>query len=142
MPPAAGLTPALALDYVRELSTDVRAGVALGAAGEALAGPEALAAPARDLLDAAGTAAELEAVTPAGVVCAARSDRHALIVVCGRHALAALVRRDLRTALGALAGAVDSAPPGEPLAADAPRDAAVQRAAGALISAAQRGIAP
>ena len=60
MPPA--LTPALAVDYVRELSADVRAVVVLDADGELAAGPEPLAAPARALLDAGG-AAELEAVT-------------------------------------------------------------------------------
>ena len=42
MPPA--LTPALAVDYVRELSADVRAVVVLGADGELAAGPEPLAA--------------------------------------------------------------------------------------------------
>ena len=104
MAPASVFSPALALDYVRELSTDVRAGIVLDAAGERLAGPETLVEAARELLAAAGLAAELEAATADGVVCAARSARHALIVVCGPYALPALVRRDLRTALGALTG--------------------------------------
>src|SRR5829696_3234611 len=55
MPPA--LTPDLALSYVRELSADVRAVVALGPGGEPLAGDPAVAAAARALLDAAPDAA-------------------------------------------------------------------------------------
>ena len=139
MAPASVFSPALALDYVRELSTDVRAGVALDAAGERLAGPDTLVAAARELLAAAGAAAELEAATADGVVCVARSERHALIVVCGPYALPALVRRDLRTALGALTG--EAAPhegAGEPVPG-ASGDARLQRAAEALISAVQRG---
>lgn len=137
MAPASAFSPALALDYVRELSTDVRAGIALDAAGAHLAGPEALVAPARDLLAAAGGAAELEAATGGGVVCAARSGRHALIVVCGPFALPGLVRRDLRTALAALAG--EPAGPAESAAAERAGDARIERAAEALISAVQRG---
>src|SRR5687768_6217280 len=67
MPPA--LTPALALEYVHELSADVRAAVVLDAAGALLAGPAALAAPARALLDAGAGAAELEDGSAEGVVC-------------------------------------------------------------------------
>ena len=139
MRPASALTPALALDYVRELSTDVLAGVALGAAGERLAGPEELAAPARALLAAAGAAAELEAATAGGCVCAVRSERHALVVACGRvRAARRSSRRDLRTALAELEG---RAAAGRAAGAAARAgDAALQRAAEALISAAQRGI--
>ena len=140
MAPASAFSPALALDYVRELSTDVRAGIALDAAGERLAGPETLAEAARELLAAAGAAAELEAATADGVVCAARSERHALIVVCGPYALPALVRRDLRTALGALTGEGAGEPAGPaPPETGASGDARLQRAAEALISAVQRG---
>src|SRR6185503_18482513 len=70
LPPA--LTPALAVDYVRELSADVREVLVFGADGELLAGPAATApatTAARALLDAAGDAAEVEAVTREGVVC-------------------------------------------------------------------------
>jgi hypothetical protein len=137
MRPASALTPALALDYVRELSTDVLAGVALAAGGERLAGPEELAAPAGALLAAAGAAAELEATTSGGCACAVRSERHALVVACGPFALPALVRRDLRAALAELEGRAAATAP-EPLSA--PADAALQCAAEALISAAQRGI--
>jgi hypothetical protein len=134
MPPA--LTPALALDYVRELSADVRAALVLGAAGELLAGPPELAGPARALLAAGGDAAELEAGGPAGVVCAVRSGAHAAVAVCGRFAIGAVVREDLRTALAALEGGAPSAagpPPSDGL------DHALQAAAEALISAVQRG---
>ena len=52
------LTPRRALDYLRELSTDVRDGVVLGPDGSLLAGSPALAGPARDLLAAAGDGAD------------------------------------------------------------------------------------
>jgi hypothetical protein len=97
------MTPALALDYLHALSADVRAGVVLRADGSLLAGPEALVAPARALLAAAGDAAEVEVATAAGTVFAARSERHVLVVVCGRQALASLARFDLRLALDDLA---------------------------------------
>lgn len=140
MPPAA-LTPALALDYVRELSADVRAGVVLGAAGELLAGPERLAGPARALLEAGGDAAELEAGTAEGVVCAVRSPSHAAVVVCGRFAIAGVVREDLRTALAALEGGAPGSagsPPASGEGAGGSADAALERAAEALFSAVQR----
>ena len=86
------LTPSLALDYLRELSADIRSGVVLAPDGELLAGPEDLAEPARDLLVAAGDAAEIHVSTPDGAVYAARSDSHALAVVCGRFALPSLIR--------------------------------------------------
>ena len=89
---------------MRELSADVRAALVLDAAGELLAGPPALAAPARALLAAGGDAAELEAGGGDGVVCAVRSDAHAAVAVCGRFAIGAVVREDLRTALAALEG--------------------------------------
>ncbi len=131
------LTPGLALDYVCELSADVRAAIVLDGAGRLLAGPPELAGLSRELLDAAGDAAELEAATGEGVVCAVRSTEHAAVAVCGRFAIAAVVRQDLRAAVAALAGrrpgaaapaAALEAPPGDPLT----------RAAEALISAAQR----
>jgi hypothetical protein len=144
------LTPALAVDYVRELSADVRAALVLDAAGELLAGPAGLAAPARALLDAAGDAAELEAGGEDGVVCAVRSSAHAAVAVCGRFAIGGVVREDLRAALAALEGRVPAAldgpaaaavrdrsgaPPG---AAGATLDPALHSAAQALFSAVQR----
>jgi hypothetical protein len=164
MPPALrraapALTPALALDYVRELSADVRAGVVLDAAGAPLAGPDELATAARALLEAGGDAAELEAATAGGVVCAVRSAGHAMVAVCGRFAIPAVVRGDMRAALAAVEGRAPAAAPqraaveerpGEPRTGaagarageprvGAPGDEALARAAEALISAAQRG---
>jgi hypothetical protein len=147
MPPA--LSPDLAVDYVRELSADVRAALVLDASGALLAGPAELAAPARALLEAGGDAAELEAGGDAGVVCAVRSDAHAAIAVCGRFAIGAVVRDDLRTALAALEGrAVAGADePGEPAKPESGEpggpaagtlDPVLHAAAEALVSAVQR----
>jgi hypothetical protein len=164
MPPA--LTPALALEYVHELSADVRAALVLDAAGAVLAGPAHLAEPARALLAAAGAAAEVESGGADGVVCAVRSDAHAAVAVCGRFVIGGVVRQDLRAALAALEGrpprsgpaaepapaagasrgpagsrtAAEPAPHTGPVAApgDDP-DPALERAAEALISALQRG---
>ena len=99
------LTPELALDYLRELSADVRAGVVLSADGTLLAGPPELAAPARELLSAAPGADAVEVTAAGGTVFAARSDRHAIALVCGRHALPELARHDLAMVLGDLARA-------------------------------------
>jgi hypothetical protein len=140
MPPA--LTPALALDYVRELSADVRAGVVLDAEGELLAGPPALAEPARELLAVGGDAAELEAATADGVVCAVRTPDHAAVAICGRFAIAGVVRQDLRTALAALEGraAAPAAAPPSPFAhtVDDLAEPGLTSAANRLISAVQR----
>ena len=104
MSPAPTLSPPLALDYLRELSADIRSGVVLAADGKLLAGPEALVEPARELLAAAPAARELHVATADGAVFAARSERHSLVVVCGRFALPSLIRYDLRLVLGDLAG--------------------------------------
>jgi len=104
MSPAPTLTPPLALDYLRELSADIISGVVLDPGGALLAGPDAFGAAARDLLAAAGGAEEIHVTTPDGAVFAARSDQHALVVVCGRFALPSLIRYDLRLVLADLAG--------------------------------------
>jgi hypothetical protein len=141
------LTPALALDYVRELSADVRAALVLDAAGSLLAGPPELAGPARALLAAGGDADELEAVSDEGVVCAARSPHHSAIAVCGRFAIPGVVRHDLRAAIAALEGrppaALEARPPEAleerpPEALETRPPEALEAAARALISAAQR----
>jgi len=124
----AALTPALALDYVRELSADIVDGVVLDAGGTLLAGPEALAEPARALLASAPDATEIHAKTAAGAAFAARDDTHAIVVATGRFALPGLTRHDLRTALAALGG--EAPPKAEPAA---PPAAAVS----ALLTAAQ-----
>jgi hypothetical protein len=147
---------------VRELSADVRAVVALGASGDPLAGDPAVAAAARALLAAAPDAAELEVVTPAGVACAVRGGRHALVAACGPFALPGLVRQDLRAAVGALEPETPATAPAERLErpadapaerlerladapaerlerpADAPAER-LERLAGALFEAAERG---
>jgi hypothetical protein len=104
MSPAPTLTPPLALDYLRELSADIVAGAVLDAKGKLLAGPEDLGEAARDLMAAAGEAEEVHVSTADGAVFAARSDQHALVVVCGRFALPSLIRYDLRLVLADLGG--------------------------------------
>jgi hypothetical protein len=98
------LTPAQALEYLRTLSADIIDAAVLGADGALLAGSPELAEPARALLAAAPEAADVEVATPQGSVFAARSDDLAVVLVCGRFALPALVRFDLRMVLGDLAG--------------------------------------
>jgi hypothetical protein len=101
--PAPALTPPLALDYLRELSADIRAGVVLDPKGALLAGPEGLADAARDLFAHAGEAREIHVTTAEGTVYAARDDRHSIAVVCSHFALPSLIRYDLRLVLGDLA---------------------------------------
>jgi hypothetical protein len=103
MTPATALTPELAVDYLRELSVDIRAVAVLTAAGEPLAGAPELVEAARALLAAAPDAAEIEVATTGGAVHAARSAEHAVVAVCGRFALPALIRYDLKVVLGELA---------------------------------------
>src|SRR5829696_5786345 len=98
------LTPAQALEYLRTLSADIEEAAVLAADGSLIAGAEELAEPARALLAAAQEADDIEVSTAENSVFAARSDRHAVVVVCGRFALPALVRFDLRMVLGDLAG--------------------------------------
>jgi hypothetical protein len=99
------LTPALALEYLHELSADIEAGVVLGADGTLLAGAEELAGAAGDLIAAAGDATDLHVTTADGAVFAARDEHHAIVVACGRFALPSLARYDLRMVLADLAGA-------------------------------------
>jgi len=101
---ADAFTPAQALDYLRTLSADILDAAVLGADGSLLAGSPELAEPARALLAAAPEAEDVEVSTADGSVFAARSDTHAVVLVCGRFALPALVRFDLRLVLGDLAG--------------------------------------
>lgn len=97
-------TPEHALGYLRSLSADIREGAVLGRDGKLLAGLEALAEPARALLASAPEAEDIEVAAGGGAVYAARSDTHAIVLVCGTLALPALVRFDLRAVLGDLAG--------------------------------------
>jgi hypothetical protein len=104
------LTPELAVDYLRELSTDIDAVAVLTAEGEPLAGEPELAKAAQALLAAAPDAAEIEVATEGGAVHAARSAEHAVVAVCGRFALPALIRYDLKVVLGDLAASDDGRP--------------------------------
>ena len=101
----AALTPELAVDYLRELSADIEAVAVLTPDGRPLAGEPAVADAARALLAAAPEAAEIEVATGAGAVHAARAAEHAVVAVCGRFALPALIRYDLKVVLGELAAA-------------------------------------
>ncbi len=99
----AALTPELAIAYVRELSADVRAVVVLDAEGARLAGPEALQASARALLEALGEAADAALRLPGGVVVATRSADCALVAVAGPLALVGPTLLDARAAVGCTA---------------------------------------
>ena len=115
------LTADLALAYLRELSTDMLAGIVIGG-GRRLAGPQALEAPARALLEAARGSEDLALRTGAGWVFAARSPAAALVVVFGPHTLAGLVHHDVCDVLRLL----------DPRAAPASADAAEPAPAEAL----------
>ena len=104
MSPAPTLTPPLALEYLRELSADIVTGVVLDGDRNLLAGADGLGDAARDLMAAAGDAEEVHVSTADGAIFAARSGKHALVVVCGRFALPSLIRYDLRLALADLGG--------------------------------------
>jgi hypothetical protein len=71
--------------------------------GLPVAGAPELAAAAARLLAAAPEAAEIEVAVAGGAVHAARGARHSVVAVCGRYALPALIRYDLKVVLGELA---------------------------------------
>ena len=96
------LTPVLALEYLRELSADIRAGIILDARGGIVAGEPGLAAAARQLLAGMAGAVEAHGRSGTGVVVAGRSDAFAIVLVCGSQALVGLVRHDVRLVLGDL----------------------------------------
>jgi hypothetical protein len=93
------MSPEQALDRLRTMSPEVRDGVVLGADGRRLAGSRTLAAPARELLDRAGDAVEVEVGTGRGMVYAARAGRRAIAVVTSRSALSSVMLYDLRMTL-------------------------------------------
>src|SRR4051794_10867350 len=98
------LTPADARARLRELAPQVREALVLTPRGRVLAGPPELAAPAKAVLRAARAPA-LEASTGVGTVYAARSPRHAAIVVADRGTLPAPMLFGLRHTLAALEAA-------------------------------------
>jgi hypothetical protein len=124
------LTPALALNYLSELSADIRAAIVLDAGGEVLAvkvggdapaavvgdapvagggaparrgdAPPALAAAARALL---AEAPVVRALTERGGAFGARDELHGVVVATGPLALPGLAIHDLLGVLAALGGA-------------------------------------
>jgi hypothetical protein len=106
------LTPALALDYLAELSTDIRAGVLLDDAGELAAAwdkDDERGARVRELVTELlervdGAAAgdppvQVEVSTATGGVFCVRDANWTLAVVTGRFALSSLMFYDLRKVL-------------------------------------------
>jgi len=108
------LTPELALRYLDELSTDIRAAVLLDSSGALVAASEGapgekLRERTQRLLSQADAAApfdqgvtQVEASTIAGSVFAVRAGGWTIAVVAGRFALPSLMFYDLRTVLGDL----------------------------------------
>ena len=106
----------MALDYLDELSTDIRGALLVDSNGELLAGwrgdderAERMREPLLELLrhaDAAAgdaaPAAQIEVTTPRGAVFCARDDAFTLAVVAARFALPSLMFYDLRHVLGDL----------------------------------------
>ena len=110
------LTPALALDYLRELSLDVRSAIVVDADGRRLAGAAEIEAPARALLGVPDAAGGLAVGTSAGWVFAERSPSVGVVVAAGPLVLPGLMRHDV----GELVTLLDGARPGRHGAPDAP----------------------
>jgi predicted regulator of Ras-like GTPase activity (Roadblock/LC7/MglB family) len=119
--PDSTLTPELALRYLDELSTDIRAAVLLDGAGRVAAAHAAEGDPPADKLgelagrlfeqaDRAASAAhafdgevtQVEATTAEGAVFAVRAEGWTIAVVAGRFALPSLMFYDLRAVLSDL----------------------------------------
>jgi hypothetical protein len=113
------LTPELALDYLGELSTDIRAAAVLDGGGSVAArsgfdhgDPDDVGSLVRELFDHAAQAAgdgvtapdQVEVSLPDGVVYALRERDWTLAVVSGRFALSSLMFFDLRMVIRDLAG--------------------------------------
>jgi hypothetical protein len=104
------LTPSLALDYLDELSVDIRAAAVLDGSDELAAhtgdSPERAERMRKlvlELLERAGQAVpgtdeapEVEVSTPNGAVFAVRENGWTIAVVTGRYALSSLMLYDLR----------------------------------------------
>jgi hypothetical protein len=101
------LTPDLALDYLGELSTDIRAAVVVDSQGDvaAVTGDDTergqkMRTLALELLEAAAATVEgsdqVEVVTVSGSMFAVRGDAWTVAVVAGRQPLASLMFYDLR----------------------------------------------
>ena len=97
------LTPDLALDYLGELSTDIRAAIVLDSGGALAAVTsddrergERMRELSTELLDAAAEGDQVEVVTTEGSVFAVRGESWTVAVVAGRQPLASLMFYDLR----------------------------------------------
>jgi hypothetical protein len=100
------LTPDLALDYLGELSTDIRAAIVLDSGGTlaAVTGDDRergdrMRQLTTELLDAAADGDQVEVVTTEGSVFAVRGETWTVAVVAGRQPLASLMFYDLRNVL-------------------------------------------
>ncbi|MEA2403518.1 MAG: hypothetical protein QOE08_165 [Thermoleophilaceae bacterium] len=109
------LTPPLALEYLDELSTDIRAAVVLGADGKLAASSldgdrgEQMRALVLELLEQAGDAwggdgdlGQVEVGMTAGAVFAVRGHGWTVAVLTGRYALSSLMFYDLRSVVSDL----------------------------------------
>lgn len=101
------LTPVLALRYLRELSTDVRAGVVLDASGAHLAGAPGMADAARRLAEACTGARAAEVRTADGSAFVTVSAAHSLVILAGPLALTGLVFHDMAAVMALLTGPDD-----------------------------------
>ena len=112
---SAALTPELALQYLGELSTDIKASVIMSAdaRSEATSKPgetgDKLRDLTRQLFEHAGevddqAVTQVEVTTGDGGVFAVRDERWTIGVVTGRFALSSLMFYDLRSVLGDLGG--------------------------------------
>ena len=111
----AALTPELALQYLGELSTDIKASVVMSADGRSVAASkpgesgEKLRELTQELFERADAVddqvvTQVEVSTGDGAVFAARDQRWTIGIVAGRFALSSLMFYDLRTVLGDLGG--------------------------------------
>jgi predicted regulator of Ras-like GTPase activity (Roadblock/LC7/MglB family) len=111
--PEAALTPELALQYLGELSTDIKASVVVAADGRTAAASrpgeagDELRRLTLELLERAdaaddGEVSHVEVSTGDGAVYALRNPSWTVAVVTGRFALPSLMFYDLRTVLGDL----------------------------------------
>jgi hypothetical protein len=105
------LTPDLALDYLGELSTDIRAAAVLDGNGSVAAhtgfeddDADSVQGLVGELFDHGGGSDQIEVSLPEGVLFAVRDRGWTIAVVAGRFALTSLMFFDLRMVLRDLAG--------------------------------------
>ena len=109
---APALTPELALEYLGQLSTDIKASVVVSADGRTAAASQPgdrLRELTQQLFERADAAddqvvTQIEVSTGGGAVYAVRDERWTIGVVTGRFALSSLMFYDLRAVLSDLEG--------------------------------------